>query len=208
MRLYTVTITPDDGTGAQTVVKLRVDGAHSRITQLQLNAAADEGLSATQLPPINLELLLAAVLPASMPATHAIRGSRSGTVADLSGAGGPVSDEPPAATTRSRPGRKSTSDQGRSARKSKAGGGRPATKVAAAAKPAATSARAPGMAAKGGTGRVYRTLPDDFAGVYGQAKSVAGVADHYQVPRHTVNGWVRTARQRGLIAPGRSRQGN
>ncbi len=203
MRLYTVTITPDDGAGAQTVIKLQVNATSSRITQLQLNAGADAGLSATQLPPINLELLLEAVLPASMPPAHAIRDSRTDVDEDTPGTA-VRPDSPTTTVTRSRPGRKTAGDAGRVAKKGK-GGGRPATKVAAAAKPAATPARAPGKAT--GTGRVYRTLPDDFAGVYQQAKSVAGVADHYDVPRHTVNGWVRTARQRGLIDQGRSRRG-
>ncbi len=206
MRLYTVTITPDDGAGAQTVVKLQVNGTGSRITQLQLNAGTDAGLSATQLPPINLELLLEAVLPTSMPPTRAIRGGQAGVDEDAPGTD--VHPDSPAPTvTRSRPGRKTAGDTGRAAKKGKAGGGRPATKVAAAAKPAATPARAPGTAATGGTGRAYRTMPDDFVGVFGQAKSVVGVADHYRVPRHTVNSWLRTARQRGLIDQGRSRRG-
>lgn len=207
MRLFTVTITPDDGAGAQTVVKLQVNGQQSRITQLQLNAGTDVGLSATQLPEINLELLLAAVLPAATPPARSIRGVKADGEVDAFGSAGSVSDAPVATTTRSRPGRKSAGDTVRAAKKPKTRRGRPATKIASAAQPAATSARGAGKTMGTGGSRVYRTLPDDFAAVYQQAKSVAGVADHYQVPRHTVNGWVRTARQRGLIAQAQPRRG-
>ncbi|GAA5197257.1 hypothetical protein GCM10023322_68100 [Rugosimonospora acidiphila] len=39
--------------------------------------------------------------------------------------------------------------------------------------------------------RAYRRMPDDFATVFEQAGSAAGVADHYGVPRHTAHGWIR-----------------
>jgi transposase-like protein len=42
-------------------------------------------------------------------------------------------------------------------------------------------------------------MPEDIATVFAQAKSVAGIADFYQVPPHTATGWIRTARKRGLI---------
>ena len=50
-----------------------------------------------------------------------------------------------------------------------------------------------------GTGRAYRRMPDDFAAVYQQAGSAGAVAEHYQVPRHTANGWIRRLRQQGII---------
>jgi hypothetical protein len=50
---YTVTITPEDGRGAQTVVSLEVSGPTPRITELNLKAGKDAGVSAAQLPPID-----------------------------------------------------------------------------------------------------------------------------------------------------------
>jgi hypothetical protein len=47
--------------------------------------------------------------------------------------------------------------------------------------------------------RAYRRMPDDFATVYGQAGSAAAIADHYQVPRHTANGWIRRLRDQATI---------
>jgi hypothetical protein len=37
---------------------------------------------------------------------------------------------------------------------------------------------------------VYRRMPDDLAAVFEKAGTVAAIAEHYQVPRHTAQGWV------------------
>jgi transposase len=58
-------------------------------------------------------------------------------------------------------------------------------------------------ATSGGTGRAYRRMPDDFAAVYQHAGSASAVAAHYQVPRHTGNGWIRRLRKQGIIPTGR-----
>jgi hypothetical protein len=47
------------------------------------------------------------------------------------------------------------------------------------------------------TGRVYRRMPDDLADVYAQTNSVTAVARHYDVPRHTAQGWMNRLRARG-----------
>jgi transposase len=42
---------------------------------------------------------------------------------------------------------------------------------------------------------VYRRTPDDLATVYENVgATTAAVAEHYQVPRHTAQGWVRRLR--------------
>lgn len=106
MKSYTVTITPDDGDGAQTVVTLEVNGAAPRITELWLRAGANGSLSTGQLPDINLEQLLAAVTPgARIPAvTDSIGADSIGTGLDASGpavaarAAATVSEPVPAGT--------------------------------------------------------------------------------------------------------------
>jgi hypothetical protein len=90
----------------------------------------------------------------------------------------------------------------------------PATNNARAAKkaapPATNNARAAKKTVKATTattssressdgGRAYRRMPEDFAAVYQQAGSAAAVAEHYQVPRHTANGWIRRLRELGTI---------
>ena len=76
----------------------------------------------------------------------------------------------------------------------------------AAAQPAkATRAR---VAAKktartgGGEGRAYRRMPQDLAAVYKRIGGATAVADHYGVPRHTVQGWLRRLRAEGIISAG------
>lgn len=46
------------------------------------------------------------------------------------------------------------------------------------------------IAAPAASGRVYRRTPDDLAAVFARVNAVAGVAEHYQVPRYTAQGWV------------------
>lgn len=73
---------------------------------------------------------------------------------------------------------------------------------AAARRKAAAGKRTPGVkpdqesgagsaaAPASGRERVYRRMPEDFAEVYGQVGTTAGIVDHYAVPRYTAQGWV------------------
>jgi hypothetical protein len=54
----------------------------------------------------------------------------------------------------------------------------------------ATTKAAPVRKAAASSGRVYRRTPDDLAAVFEQMGTVAAVADHYQVPRYTAQGWI------------------
>jgi hypothetical protein len=220
VKQYTVTITPDDGVGAETVIKLDVNGVTPRVKELRLTAGDNGSLSTSQLPAINLELLLAAVMPAatSMPAPAAMSLPGTDTPAlDVAAAPADAPPPPPAAAQtapsvatastsprRGRPAKKAAAPATRTAKKT-------AGRKAAAAKATAKKAQ-PGKVRKATsakpdpkTGRVYRTMPDDFVSTYHQASTVAAIADVYDVPRHTAQGWVNTARKRGLIAAARRR---
>lgn len=50
-----------------------------------------------------------------------------------------------------------------------------------------------------GDGRAYRRMPDDLATIYQRIGGATQVAEHYGVPRHTVQGWLRRLRSQGLI---------
>jgi hypothetical protein len=65
--LYTISISPEDGSGVQTTVLVDVDdeGSGARISELTVKAASGEGLLPHHLPAIDLELLLRAVGPAA-----------------------------------------------------------------------------------------------------------------------------------------------
>ncbi|UWP86679.1 hypothetical protein [Dactylosporangium fulvum] len=47
--------------------------------------------------------------------------------------------------------------------------------------------------------RAYRRMPpaEDVMAAYRQVGSVSGLADHFNVPRYTVQGWARQLRKQG-----------
>jgi type IV secretory pathway TrbL component len=49
--------------------------------------------------------------------------------------------------------------------------------------------------------RAYRRMPDvaEVLGAYRQVGTVSGLAEHFGVPRHTVQGWARRLRREGHI---------
>lgn len=76
-------------------------------------------------------------------------------------------------------------------------------KKAAPAKATARKAASstPDTGRPSGASRSYRKLPEDFEQVLRQAGDSASViADHYDVPRHTAYGWIRTARKKATAA--------
>jgi hypothetical protein len=48
--------------------------------------------------------------------------------------------------------------------------------------------------------RAYRRMPDDLLAVYEQTGSVGAVAAHFDVPRHTAQGWIDRLRRAGSAA--------
>ncbi len=158
---YTISVSPDDGTGVVTTMSVSIDDEGTRITELTVRAANGVGLRPQELPSIDLELLLRAIGLASARAAVA-----------------------PAETTPSRP------------RKRAGGRGRRAERQQPAARPRRRGGRA-GAKAEASTlgGRAYRRMPDDLAEVYDALQSVTQVAQHYDVPRHTAQGWMNRLRR-------------
>jgi hypothetical protein len=60
--------------------------------------------------------------------------------------------------------------------------------------PAKRTRAAATTAAPATSGRAYRLSPDDLAAIFDEIGTVAGVAEDYQVPRHTAQGWIRCLR--------------
>ncbi|QGN49824.1 hypothetical protein GKC29_25370 [Micromonospora sp. WMMC415] len=220
MSSYTITIAADDPSRATTTVTVELNGATARITELVVRAGEGDGLSAGQIPAVDLDLLLRAVTPAvggqqvltvsaaaaadEAPArvpddevAVADSGAAQPVAATTSTADGPT----PTGPVKSEATEASVPNQASRAKAPAAGetrsGGR---KAAADAKARTAGRKATKQTGKGepspGTGRVYRRSPDDLASVYQQAGNVAAVADHYEVPRHTAQGWIRTLRRR------------
>jgi hypothetical protein len=187
MSSYTITITPDDTTRASTTLRVDVSDNAARITELLVRAGAAAGLSAHQLPAVDLDLLLRAVMPAgpkSIPAT-ASESLRAGS---------------PAPTPRRRRAGKSAEPAAGAKRT-----GKRAAKGGSGAEQPTTKARAAkgGAKAAGRGERAYRRAPADLVEVYGQLGGVTAVARHYQVPRYTAQSWIRRLRNEGQLPAGR-----
>ena len=231
MKDYTVTIAPNDGEGATTVVKLQLDGSTPLIKELTLSAGNNAGLSIDQLPAIDLGALLAAVMPAATtspitadtaaqsPAIAAPPAHDIDEVAPASPvpvtAAQPVSVARPATPVTPRRTRANTAPGTKAAAAAKATAATkgPAAKKAGVAKKAAgkkTQPAKPGKPSAARTApkreRAYRVMPEDFVNTFGKT-TMADLAEVYQVPRHTIQAWVNTARKQGKIPPARSRSG-
>lgn len=66
-----------------------------------------------------------------------------------------------------------------------------ATRARVAAKKTARSSK--------GEPRAYRRMPDDLTVVANRVGGASAVAEHYDVPRHTVQGWLRRLRAEGKL---------
>ena len=108
MSSYTITIAPDDQTRATTTLRVEVTDNVTRITELLVRAGEGEGLTPGQLPAVDLDQLLRAVVPAttapavaattSTPETLAPVAAPSGTHTTDSTVGAPQADVPPASS--------------------------------------------------------------------------------------------------------------
>ncbi|GLH98831.1 helix-turn-helix domain-containing protein [Phytohabitans aurantiacus] len=176
MSRYIITITPvGGGASAHTTVRVDTSTGQTRITELIVEARTGAGLAPADLPPVDLDLLVRALTaPAPTPAV---------TPADEPAA--PTSRLPavePAAAARQR--RTASTTPGKRAK-------------ANTAKKATTAAAAKGSTSGGG--RAYRRMPDPelVMDAYRQTGSIAALAAHFDVPRHTVTGWARRLRTQG-----------
>jgi hypothetical protein len=181
---YTVTIAPDNLEGTQTVVRLEVDAGTPRITEVSVKSCNATRVSAPQMPAIDLELLLRAVLPA----IGSTAGSPDNPQSADRGSGGLVATTTPRQRRpipeTSRPG--SAPKRAGSPRMVKSG----------------TAATGPSKSSKQ---RVYRTMPADFTDAYGR-DTMSRLAERFGVPQHTVQAWIKTARKQGTIPPARRRR--
>jgi hypothetical protein len=234
MSSYTITIAADDPSRATTTLKVEVSDTTPRITELVVRAGQGDGLTAGQIPAVDLDLLLRAIAPAASgpqaittppiaesdeapaasassvddgePAAEptALQATAPTTTADEPAASSPegagavdvVVPKQASPATKASEAKRASRASGAGATRSRAG----KPKTTAGAKATTTAAKATKRTAKGGPpageGRVYRRSPADLEAVYQQAGSVTAVADHYNVPRHTAQGWIRTLRRR------------
>jgi hypothetical protein len=199
---YTISITPDDTTNASATLRVNLGLQGARITELTVRAGDGEGFAPEELPGFELSRLIGAIapsrvfeaptgaaLPAAAPAVDVVHAR--------------AQDAPEAAARRSRPAKKALR-RGRGAAKAAPAakaGAKKATGTAAKAAKAAKKTAAKKTAAKSGQreSRAYRRMPDDIIAVFEQAGGATALANHYEVPRHTAQGWLRRLRQQGDI---------
>jgi len=207
MNSYTITIAPNDDSGNSTTLIVDTSEDQPRITDVQLHAT--NGLTGGQMPTVDFALLLRAVASSGSPTAIETVPATAPAQTDVQA---PTPDQPVAAKARTAP---SASKPRRTKRTATAAttpqpAAPPAARRAAAATTAAVKAtKAPAKRTGRGSsaartqkpanavaetatnGRAYRRMPEDFAAVYGQGSTAAAIAEHYGVPRHTAQGWIR-----------------
>lgn len=215
MKRYILTLAPEDGEGTTATAHIDVNGDGPRLKQVTFSAA--DGGYLPQMP-FDIEGFIAGVMPRPAPASpQPVAGAvpELGTADEPSGAAdaetasrrtkraaGTVGPAKTAKKTTSAPPRagSDTTVRRTTARAKSTTATKAPKKATAAAKESVTAADTKKE-------RVYNKMPDDFAAVYAQASTVAGIADYYRVPTHTAQGWVKTARRRNLIPQARTRAG-
>jgi hypothetical protein len=190
---YTITITPnDEEVGPLTTIRVDTASGNARVTELTVRAAEGGGLSPQQLPVVNLEQLIAALVP---PAPAAITATPSPTEpppAHTEPPAAEVSEEspvPPAPSARiGRPTRAKRAERKAPAKKAPSRTRRAKADTATAAQP--TNGR-----------RAYRRMPEavDVLAAYREVGGTTALARHYGVPRHTATGWLRRLRSQGML---------
>jgi len=199
MDSYTITITPNDDSGNSTTLVVDTTDGQVRITDMRLHAA--DGLAGGTMPTVDISLLLRAVgtMPSEPPRMAATPAPAPAPAEAETPTADHVDATPPAraararaaapATEPTRPRRAraakaaATPETGRRSRRGSAEGPANSAATKRAAKKAATPATS--------SGRAYRRMPEDFSTVYAQSSSPAAIAEHYGVPRHTAQGWIR-----------------
>ncbi|GAA4264235.1 hypothetical protein [Dactylosporangium darangshiense] len=215
MQSYIITIAPNDDSGTTTTLVVDTSGGRVRITDVHLHA--DAGLAGGQMPSVDVALLLRAIatsttVSASIEATPAPAPvdtepvAASGELAEhrLPAAAEANAVVEAASTPRTRrrieqpgvaPAKRARSRQAATANATTAPKKRTATPAKAAKTTPAKKTTKPADVGGGGGGkRAYRRMPGDFAAVYRHASTSAAIADHYGVPRHTAQGWIRQFR--------------
>jgi hypothetical protein len=219
---YTITIMSNDETAAQTTIRVGTASGSARITELTVRAAEGGGIFPRQLPALNLDQLIAALVPSaptalassddsepasasvgslpaeSLPAEPAT--SESAAVEQVSAPESVLvpeaSDEPVETPQLSA----SASARGaRSSRAKKAARTAPAKKAPARSRQTKAEKTAATQSPNGR--RAYRRMPEanELLSAYREVGGTTALARHYGVPRHTATGWLRRLRMQGLL---------
>ncbi len=188
--MQTVRISDDQVPGVEVVAEVDRDGARGVLVRsVTFSSTASGGLSPGDVAAFSVAVAAFSVasvagapaggVQASTPAKRPARAVKSS----------PVGSRPAAKkTTKPVPARKTTAAKA------------PAKKVSRGGKVATESRQFLTTAAGSADDRPYRRLPDDFPAVYsGVNGSIQSLVAHFDVPRHTIRTWIKTAQNAGTI---------
>jgi hypothetical protein len=218
MDSYTITITPNDDSGNSTTLTVDTSTGQARITSVHMHAPG--GLTDAQAPNVNVDLLLqavtgpthtpAAITAASTPLAQAapepsvvnteLGAGEPATIATTA-APQPTTGEPTRRASTAAPAKRaSRRAAAAAAEQAPSSGARRGRNQPAPKTPRKAARKTANAAADVAAERVYRRMPDDFTAVYRQAGTAAAIADHYGVPRHTAQGWIRRHKKQDATA--------
>ncbi|MEH1123207.1 hypothetical protein [Micromonospora sp. CPCC 206061] len=197
MNRYVITITADNDGAAgpgvsHTTIRIDTSSGQARITEVTISAPSGGGLAPTDLPAMDLNLLVRALTAAEPRAVN--RGQsqqqRRAAGAEPDGAA-PAPSAPPRVPESTAPSSRSRVRQPSS--------GRAAARTSRTVKSTASGATRTRAATAGSGVRAYRRMPapEQVMDVYREAGTITGVAEHFEVPRHTAAGWARRLRALG-----------
>jgi len=194
---YTITVAPNDDSGNSSTVVVDTSDGQVRITDVHLHNGG--GLSGGAVPTVDFGLLLRAIaVPETAPQLQAAPAGWAGVVVEDQR----PAAEPAPARTRRRPSKAvpepSTPAPLRRGRPGRTPSAQKATAASASARKSTKSTKA--TAATSGE-RAYRRMPADFAAVHEQIGSPSAIAVHYDVPRYTVQNWIRRIRAATTTPP-------
>jgi hypothetical protein len=226
---YTITITSNDEAAAQTTIRVDTASGSARIIELTVRAAEGGGIFPQQLPSLNLDQLIAALVPSAPTAITETPGP-SGDVSTGQPPTGQSSTEQssteqssteqpsteqssteqasartdvPASEVSDEPAETpqpaSSARGGRSSRVRKAARTAPAKKAPARSRQTKAE-KAAAMQPTNGR-RAYRRMPEaaELLAAYREVGGTTALARHYGVPRHTATGWLRRLRMQGML---------
>jgi hypothetical protein len=217
---YTITITSnDDESGAQTTIRVDTASGDARITELTVRAAEGGAIFPQQLPALNLDRLIAALVPSGPTAItdtpgpdrqasngHSPTGQASSGQASSEHASSEqastrsdLSEAEVAGESPETPEPAPSARVGRPARGKKTSRTAPAKTTPARSRQARAEKTAATAQANGR--RAYRRMPEtaEVLAAYREVGGTTALARHFGVPRHTATGWLRRLRTQGLL---------
>jgi hypothetical protein len=187
MTSYTITITPGGVTQASAVLTVHVDSSERRVTEISIRLGTSKKPLPDELATFDFRPILGTVVLLSrgqLPDHFLSLAGESDLSASSAESHGPGSGVHSSQPNPSSPGGPRT----RSRQKPS-----PADQTT-------TANRTPrGSAPPAKTKNQWEDMPSDLAVIYWRKETIAKVANHYSVPRHIAQRWIKLLRQGGTV---------